>query len=228
MGRPARCHPHPGQDLHSRRYLKVQPRTTPRARERGTGQPQLIVRCEAATGSETNVFPLSPLFPGRPAFSTLADLLSVFPCSPRKSAEAPFCEPCSAFCATCSAACPVSAGRSPVAASAPSFLKHSLIPEFMNFFLSGHQELANKQKPPIHQDGRLLLNFGGDFISARFLTTHRPRSLFAIKAPYVSIAGCQTPSRKSFLMSARLWAPLHARAGVLISRLLLRLANFLM
>src|SRR5262249_38424366 len=33
------------------------------------------------------------------------------------------------------------------------------------------------------------------------LTAHRPRSLFAIKAPYVSIAGCQTPSRKSFLMS---------------------------
>src|SRR5262249_30878675 len=64
-----------------------------------------------------------------------------------------------------------------------------------------HQELADKQKPPIHQDGRLLLNFCGDFISARFLTAHRPRSLFAIKAPYVSIAGCQTPSRKSFPMS---------------------------
>ena len=35
-------------------------------------------------------------------------------------------------------------------------------------------------------------------------TAHRPRNRFATKAPYVSIAGCQTSSRRSFLMFAEI------------------------
>jgi hypothetical protein len=43
------------------------------------------VRSGAATASETNDFPLSPLSPGCPAFSTPADLPTGFLCSRRKS-----------------------------------------------------------------------------------------------------------------------------------------------
>jgi len=57
------------------------------------------------------------------------------------------------------------------------------------------------KKPPVRQDGGF--NAHWRYCSARFHSPHIDRKLsFPIKAPYVSIAGCQTSSRKSFLMLA--------------------------
>jgi len=63
---------------------------------------------------------------------------------------------------------------------------------------------SRQQKPPVHQDGGFPSAVENFCFSDLSLHIEPETPVPEFKAPYVSIAGCQTSSRKSFLMFAEI------------------------
>src|SRR6516164_3057526 len=81
--------------------------------------------------------------------------------------------------------------------------------EFIDFFLSGHRELAEKQKPPTIK-ARRFQSSGGVFCSASSPAAHRTGFPFPPKAPWPPLPGCWTPIGVALDVSERLVNPLRA------------------
>jgi hypothetical protein len=75
--------------------------------------------------------------------------------------------------------------------------------EFMIFAFRFHQELADKTKTA-NPSGRRFSISRGEFLFQRSLAAHRRELSFPLKAPWPPLPGCQTSSRKSFLMFAEI------------------------